>query len=931
MNAILFLLVLFAQDPKPATQPASLEEINARGRAAIDDKDVAGAEQVFREGLNQAKLQGDRKWEAEFQRAIGETYHRRGQLKEAVTYYEASLEVQKARGDQPGTAFLLRGIGDVYRMLREDAKAESFLEQARSTYTNLGAVRDSAIATQILAQLKIAGNKQAEASALLKQAIGMFDGIGDKSNAAVVRDDLATIYLDKEDYRGSLDLVFQALEIQRTLPNDVFLPVTYERLGNAFLRMEQPEKALGYYRQCLDLRLKNNRNLLATAQAYNNIGYTLEKIGQYKEAIETLSKALEIRQGRDSPEKVIETLINMSNAQVGQGDIGAAESSLNAALKLAEQRKSAEQVAMSLYGLGNIAITKSQLDSAIAQHTRALNIRRDLGKRIEAVHSMNRLALAYEMKGDLAQSEKFHAAALDDFETIAKGITDPAQVGRFRASTIILYPHYARVLVKQGKTEEGLAIVERSRGAGLARMAEINRRGFLASLNQADRSAWIAAEAAKARATNQLRDALAAPAKPLDLEIARANFLRAENSLEQLRDSIYARTPGLVATANVQPDVRKLVAYSRNDPKTLYLEWIMVEDSSPLLFAVSGGEVHAFELAQGRRELSLLARRWRASFERGSTVRGVSVATTVKVTPAAEAEAARQLYSAVFGPVAERLDSGNWARIVLIPDGPLLDLAFAGLMNSHGRRLIENLPVTTAVSLESVMAGRGPNAASGTLLAIGDPIEPGEQRLVAPSGDRFEPLANARAEAQTVAGLFRNSVVYTGGQAREARVKEEIGKYRMIHFATHGVLSQSEGLDSGLLLANELADSREDGLLQAWEIADMRLSADLAVLSACETAEGGEQLGEGLMGLAWAFQAAGCPNVIASLWNIDDETTQAVMVEFYKAVRDGKRIDEALQKAMLAVKAGPRTASPYYWAGFRILGPAWSLAGVGDH
>ncbi|HLJ09781.1 MAG TPA: CHAT domain-containing protein, partial [Planctomycetaceae bacterium] len=104
------------------------------------------------------------------------------------------------------------------------------------------------------------------------------------------------------------------------------------------------------------------------------------------------------------------------------------------------------------------------------------------------------------------------------------------------------------------------------------------------------------------------------------------------------------------------------------------------------------------------------------------------------------------------------------------------------------------------------------------------------------------------------------------------------------------------------------------------------LSADLAVLSACQTAEGDERLGEGLMGLAWAFQAAGCPNVVASLWNIDDEATQQIMVEFYKALRGNKRIDDAMRSAMLSVRASARTSSPYFWAGFQILGPASTVA-----
>jgi CHAT domain-containing protein len=97
------------------------------------------------------------------------------------------------------------------------------------------------------------------------------------------------------------------------------------------------------------------------------------------------------------------------------------------------------------------------------------------------------------------------------------------------------------------------------------------------------------------------------------------------------------------------------------------------------------------------------------------------------------------------------------------------------------------------------------------------------------------------------------------------------------------------------------------------------------VLSACDTAQGDEELGEGLVGLAWAFQAAGCPNVIASLWNIDDEATGKLIREFYKSVKGGARLDVALRNAMIAVKGMQGNESPYFWAGFRMIGPGGEL------
>ena len=154
-------------------------------------------------------------------------------------------------------------------------------------------------------------------------------------------------------------------------------------------------------------------------------------MGQHAEAMKALEQALQLRRGRDNPGKIAETLINLGLAQESLGNRTQATESYQAALKIAEERQYSGELALALYGLGNLALEAGQLDDAITLHSRGLAIRQKTGDRILAVHSMNRLALSYERKGDLQQAEKLHATALAEFEKIAAGIADPAQVGRF--------------------------------------------------------------------------------------------------------------------------------------------------------------------------------------------------------------------------------------------------------------------------------------------------------------------------------------------------------------------------------------------------------------------------------------------------------------------------------------------------------------------
>jgi CHAT domain-containing protein len=262
---------------------------------------------------------------------------------------------------------------------------------------------------------------------------------------------------------------------------------------------------------------------------------------------------------------------------------------------------------------------------------------------------------------------------------------------------------------------------------------------------------------------------------------------------------------------------------------------------------------------------------------------------------------------------------------VLVPEGPLLEVPFPALLDKDERRLIDRYAISNTVSFSHLLDQTARARASRSLLSIADPIETGQERLVVPSGDRYGPLREALHEAKSVAGMFPESLTLAGPAAREAEIKKRLGEFKFVHFATHGILDRTGGLRSGLLLAAESGDSAEDGLLEAWEIAGMTLSARLVVLSACETARGKEQLGDGLVGLSWAFQAAGVPRVVASLWNVDDAATSALMIAFYKAIGLRSRIDDALRGAIGEIRKNPRYQSPYYWAAFEILGQAGAL------
>jgi CHAT domain-containing protein len=154
-------------------------------------------------------------------------------------------------------------------------------------------------------------------------------------------------------------------------------------------------------------------------------------------------------------------------------------------------------------------------------------------------------------------------------------------------------------------------------------------------------------------------------------------------------------------------------------------------------------------------------------------------------------------------------------------------------------------------------------------------------------------------------------------------VKAEVGHNRILHFATHAVLDDQNPLYSYLVLTPG-SDLKEDGLLEAWELMQIDLRAELAVLSACDTGRGRVAYGEGLIGMTWSLFVAGVPTTVASQWQVPSESTTRLMLAFHKNLKAelrGTSKSEAWREAALAVMTNLRLRmKPYYWAGFIVIG-----------
>lgn len=421
---------------------------------------------------------------------------------------------------------------------------------------------------------------------------------------------------------------------------------------------------------------------------------------------------------------------------------------------------------------------------------------------------------------------------------------------------------------------------------------------------------------------------------------------------DQVQSRIRQASPRYAALLEPQPidveEIRKRVV----DADTLLLEYSLGEEKS-FLWAVTPDTVKSFELP-GRATIEQSAKRvYQLLTERGTSVSGETIAQRKVRLERADSEymeAAAALSRMLLGPVASELKQ---KRLAIVAEGVLQYVSFSALPSpvSGATPLIVDHEIVTLPSasvlavLREETVNRKP--ASKAVAVLADPVFSASDPRVAKNGaapvDDSSSLVDAqrsaaesglkdlvrlrfsRQEAEEIARLAGNKSNLKAldfAANRAVAMDQKLSDYRIVHFATHGLINNQHPDLSGVVLSLVDAQGRpQNGFLRLYDIYNLKLDAELVVLSACQTALGKEIKGEGLVGLTRGFMYAGAPRVVASLWRIDDRASADIMSRFYAAMlKDGLRPAAALRAAQVSMLREKRWQSPHYWAAFTIQG-----------
>lgn len=836
-----------------------------------------------------------------------------GDIRTALTYAEEAASLFQAVHDSRGEARACNVAGGMLDVLGEPQKA---LEQYR----------------RALALSRADGNREQEAQEL--NNIGKTEG-------------------DAGNWQTALDDYRQALELAVQTSSTALRGAYTHNIGTGYWRVGDYEAAVTTLEDALRLR-REAQDRRGEADTLQVIGATYLSWKQAAKALEPMQQALAIEVSLGDRRREAEIRRDLGRVYAGTGKLPEAEESLRKSVEGERAAQDRRNVALGLRDLSNVLRLENKPVDALAAGEEALRELRALGDVPSQAAVLEAIARAEAVRGNLAAArDRMEESLRLTEETRTK--TDSEQ---FRASFLATredsYSFYIDLLMQSGKTAEALEASERARARSLLDM--------LADSGADIREGVDTKLLARERELTALLNAKGARLLPLmGRDTPRATALKEEirnleTEYQDVEAAIRKSSPRYAALTHPEPLKLAEIQDRVLDEDSLLLEYSMGETRS-FLWAVGKKSVGAFVLP-GREKIEAAVAEVSDLLTARSAVKRMETAAErdkrIAAADAALPDAARRLSEMVLAPAAAALEG---KRLVLAPDGALQRLPFAMLPAPGSSEPIVAahevvvLPSASALAaLRSETAGRAP--APKMLAVFADPVfdaaDPRAghavasaaastaatstdstrilQHLAAPGEAESATLKIPRLPftAQEADQILR---VARGGQDwraegfaanRAAAISGQLSQYRYIHFATHGVLDTEHPSLSALVLS-QIDESRkpQDGFLRVNDIYNMRLSADLVVLSACQTGLGKEIRGEGLMGLSRAFLYAGAPRVVVSLWNVNDRATAALMADLYRGMlRGGMTPSVALRAAQLELRKQKRWESPYYWAAF---------------
>jgi CHAT domain-containing protein len=805
--------------------------------------------------------------------------------RQAAGRYEEAVSLWQSAGDRRMEAYSLLEMGLIYGDLGEYQKALDAYVRARPAYADIG---DGPGQRSVLTNTAwIYGQLGEDQKAIdaYTQVLQEGRALGDRASEALLLNNIAAAYAKLGDYAKALEMHLQVLPLRRAAQNLQGEAITLNNIGNCYQQLGQNDTALDYYRQALALVRPAEQGSAATslraasndfyrATVLNNIGSVYRALGDQPRAVAAFDEALVLRRRIGDRNGEAATLFQIARLDRDRGNPAEALDRITRAIDTVENLRN---------GVGSQQMRASYFAAARQYHEFAIDV----------------LMRLHEQR----PSAGFDARALQMSE-------------RARARSLLELIAEAGAAIREGVD---LPLLERERTVRRSISEAADRQTRLLRAVHTDEQA-------------------AAAARELDALV---------NDYEEVQAAIRRTSPRYAALTQPVPlDLQRIQA-DVLDAETLLLEYTLGDERS-YVWAVTPAAIRSFALPR-RAEIEAAGRRlYELLTARNHVVPNETPDERRRRVERADTDARRAsaaLSHILLGPVAAQLSA---KRLAIVGEGILQYLPFAALPAPAGANAeppaagtpliaaheVVMLPSASALAVlrrETVGRPRAPKDVAVLADPVFGPLDPRVRSVQsAGTGNRSAAttlvrLRFSRQEADAIAALAPGPRMFKAvdfAASRAAATSPALADYAIVHFATHGLIDNQRPELSGIVLS--LVDERgrpQDGFLRVYDIYNLKLGADLVVLSACQTALGKDIKGEGLIGLTRGFMYAGVPRLVASLWQIDDRATSELMKRFYASMlTGGERPASALRDAQLALSRIKGWDSPYYWAAFTLQG-----------
>lgn len=862
-----------------------------------------------------------------------------GQHREAITHLQESLSLNRRQRNDKGIANVLSTLAQVYNRLGQYSQASSYFDEA------IAIQRRNRMDEDLSSSLNRKGLNEFDlrripsALASFDEALKIAQKLGDKRLQANILNNIGVVQKDVGQYEKARSYYQQALDLAKQLGRKQMQAVASNNIGDVYAALGQYDLALGFYQEALQL----NRTIGARpdmATNLNNIAMVHYHAKRFDEAIDWHRQALELKRSLGNQLDIAMALSNLAAAYLFMGDLRTAE-------HLLEERRSLpiaqSGVRLRHPGLVEVYLQTGRYDQALAllrqQPPEPL-----AGDQVVAEYEMQ-TGRALMGRGEYADATRHLLKSYQLLEEMRSSVSERGLFltaggggGRFRTYRALTASVAEQALRKESPVAEVRGYGVSNAAAAFYFSEAIKARSLMERLAESGRhsSATSMLPAALRQEEAELRHQLAELALQREQAVrggnaAYSHYLQKRQGLNQQLDRLVNRLqreyPAYAAINYPRPVAADQVPLADNE---VLLAYAVGEEASYLFVVRTGGVQRVVRIPISR---SALEEKVKAFLE----------PLTSRNLAAFSLHQALELYRLL---VAEGISEVRPTdRLIIVPDGVLGTLPFEILAERTAssiqqssflgdRYAISYYQSASLLALKRTLPAGRPTR---TLFALANPdfgssggSAPGFRGLaIAPKqhGQQilFPPLPETETEVRRIAGLLGVAVqppdILLRQQATEAMLKKSpLGDYRYLHFATHASLPGliREVNEPFILLSQQGKTAGADGFLTLSEVLDMRLNAELVVLSACVTGVGREVEGEGVANFARAFQSAGASSVMVSLWEVASEPAVEYVTLLYGYLKQGMRHAQALKLAREQMRK--KYPHPFYWGVFVLHG-----------